>query len=128
MAPKLKRVYEPVLPEDGTRILVDRLWPRGISREAARIDCWLRGIAPSTTLRKQFHGKPEAWDAFCCAYANELACPEAADAIAELAALMTKGRVTLLYAARNEERNNAAALLAWLERQRLVSCLDDHST
>ena len=61
----LKRVYEPASKRDGARILVDRLWPRGLSKEKARIDLWLKDVAPSDSLRKRFHAKPEEWDAFC---------------------------------------------------------------
>jgi uncharacterized protein YeaO (DUF488 family) len=61
----IKRVYDPHAPDDGARILVDRLWPRGIAKDGARIDCWLRDIAPSDTLRKRFHGHSETWDSFC---------------------------------------------------------------
>src|SRR5260221_523088 len=78
----LKRVYEAPEPGDGMRILVDRLWPRGIARDKAGIDLWLRDIAPSDALRKRFHAKPEAWDAFCAAYEAELQ-GEAAQAAAK---------------------------------------------
>jgi uncharacterized protein YeaO (DUF488 family) len=110
---KLKRVYEAPEASDGTRILVDRLWPRGLAKDKARIDLWLKDIAPSDALRKRFHGKPEDWDAFCEAYAAELE-GEAAQA-KELRDLLGKGPVTLLYAARDESHNNAVALRAWLE-------------
>lgn len=111
----LKRVYEAPAASDGTRILVDRLWPRGIAKEKARIDLWLRDLAPSDALRRRFHGKPEDWDGFCKAYFTELETEAAQAAVAELRSHMRKGRVTLLYAARDEERNNAVALKAWLE-------------
>ena len=67
----LKRIYEPPDASDGTRILVDRLWPRGIARDKARIDLWLKEVAPSDALRKRFHGKPDDWDAFRAAYFAE---------------------------------------------------------
>lgn len=111
----LKRVYEPADPGDGTRILVDRLWPRGIGRDKARIDLWLRDIAPSDALRKRFHGKPEDWDLFRAAYAAELESAEARAAAKDLLDRLREGPVTLLYAARDERRNNAVALKAWLE-------------
>lgn len=114
---RLKRVYEPSAASDGARILVDRLWPRGISKDRARIDRWLKEASPSHELRKRFHGKPEAWDDFRRAYEKELKTPEAQAAIAELRQLMRRGPVTLVYAARDESRNNAVALKAWLERQ-----------
>lgn len=115
---KLKRVYEPPEAADGTRILVDRLWPRGIAREKARVDLWLKAIAPSDALRQRFHRKPEEWEQFRAAYAAELEGPAAREALRELLDRMRQGPVTLLYAARDEERNNAVALKAWLDRTR----------
>jgi uncharacterized protein YeaO (DUF488 family) len=111
----LKRVYEASDASDGFRVLVDRLWPRGLSKEKAGVDLWLKDIAPSDALRKRFHGKPEDWEAFCAAYAKELAGSAAQAAVKELLAHKRKGRVTLLYASRDEERNNAVALKLWLE-------------
>lgn len=114
---RLKRIYEPPEANDGTRILVDRLWPRGISREKARVDLWLREIAPSGALRKRFHGKPEDWDAFLAAYAAELQEEaEARSAVETLFGRLRQGPATLLYAARDERHNNAVALKDWLER------------
>jgi uncharacterized protein YeaO (DUF488 family) len=113
----LKRVYDPPGTGDGTRILVDRLWPRGIARDKARIDLWLKNIAPSNALRKRFHAKPDDWDAFCAAYFAELEDAAARAAANDLRERLRKGPVTLLYAARDERRNNAVALKAWLERQ-----------
>jgi uncharacterized protein YeaO (DUF488 family) len=118
MSIRLKRVYEPPAPSDGTRILVDRLWPRGISKDKARIDLWLQDIAPSGALRKRFHGKPEDWDAFCEAYHSELREAAAHAAAEDLFDRLHNGPITLLYAARDEQRNNAVALKAWVERQR----------
>ncbi|APG85381.1 uroporphyrin-III c-methyltransferase [Sinorhizobium americanum CCGM7] len=115
---RLKRVYEAPEASDGTRILVDRLWPRGIAKDKARIDLWLKDIAPSDALRKRFHGKPEDWEAFCEAYAAELESEAAQAAVQELHDLLKKGPVTLLYAARDESHNNAVALKAWLEENR----------
>ncbi|WP_018236487.1 DUF488 domain-containing protein [Ensifer sp. BR816] len=112
---KLKRVYEAPEASDGTRILVDRLWPRGIAKDKAGIDLWLKDIAPSDALRKRFHGKPEDWEAFCAAYAEELEGEAARAAATELRVHLKKGAVTLLYAARDESHNNAVALKAWLE-------------
>jgi uncharacterized protein YeaO (DUF488 family) len=114
----LKRVYEPAAAGDGTRILVDRLWPRGIAKDKAAIDLWLKAIAPSDALRKRFHGHPADWKEFCAAYAAELEAPAAQAAAKELRDLLRKGPVTLLYAARDEAHNNAAALKAWLARPR----------
>jgi uncharacterized protein YeaO (DUF488 family) len=114
----VKRVYEAPDVGDGTRILVDRLWPRGLAKQKARIDLWLRDIAPSDALRKRFHSKPEEWDAFCAAYEAELKRDPAEAATTELLARLRKGPVTLLYAARDERRNNAVALKRWLERRK----------
>jgi len=113
---KLKRIYEAPAAGDGTRILVDRLWPRGIAKDKAKVDLWLKDIAPSDALRKRFHGHPEDWDAFRAAYAAEL--KQAGDAVQELRGHLRKGTVTLLYAARDEKHNNAVALKQWLARRR----------
>src|SRR5438046_4033347 len=112
----VKRVYAKPTKDDGTRILVDRLWPRGIAKAGARVDLWLKEVAPSNDLRKRFHGHPEDWVAFKRAYAAELKSPEAKGALKQLRAHMRAGPVTLLYAAKDEEHNNAVALLAALKR------------
>jgi len=114
----VKRVYSPPDVSDGIRVLVDRLWPRGIARDKAQIDLWLRDIAPSTALRKRFHGKPDAYDAFQSAYFEELKSEAAQSAVKNLLDRLREGPVTLLYAARDERRNNAVALKEWLERQK----------
>ena len=113
---KLKRVYEAPAASDGMRILVDRLWPRGITKAKAKIDLWLKDIAPSDALRKRFHGHPEDWDDFRKAYAAEL--KQAGEAVQELRGHLRRGPVTLLYAARDQEHNNAVALKQWLMRRR----------
>ena len=115
--PAAKRVYDPPEAADGTRVLVDRLWPRGITKDKARVDLWLKEIAPSHELRKRFHDHSEDWEAFCAAYAAELEAPQVREAVQELRARLRSGPVTLLYAAREERHNNAVALLAWLARQ-----------
>ena len=112
---KLKRIYDAPEAGDGTRILVDRLWPRGIAKAKAKIDLWLKDIAPSDALRKRFHGHPEDWDDFRKAYAAEL--KQADEAVKILRGYLRKGPVTLLYAARDEEHNNAVALKQWLVRR-----------
>jgi uncharacterized protein YeaO (DUF488 family) len=112
----VKRVYEPVESSDGSRILVDRLWPRGISKD--KVDLWLKEVAPSHELRRRFHGKPRDWSGFLVAYAKELQQPTPQTAIAELRKWLRQGRVTLLYAARDENHNNALALKLWLEGPR----------
>jgi uncharacterized protein YeaO (DUF488 family) len=114
----LKRVYDPPAKADGTRILVDRLWPRGIAKGDAKIELWLKEIAPSHQLRKRFHGKPEDWDAFRTAYFAEMQSAAAQAAVKELRSHLRKGKVTLLYAARDEDHNNAVALLQWLKKRK----------
>ncbi|MEL6364512.1 MAG: DUF488 family protein [Pseudomonadota bacterium] len=111
---RTKRIYAAPSPEDGARILVDRLWPRGVSKEKARLDAWLRDLSPSDDLRKRFGHDPAGWDDFRAAYALELAEPAAGAALADLRAFMAKGPVTLLFAAKDEARNNAVALQMWL--------------
>jgi uncharacterized protein YeaO (DUF488 family) len=114
---RIKRIYEPTDAADGFRVLVDRLWPRGLARERAKIDLWLKEIAPSDTLRRRFHGDPSAWDHFKTAYYAELEQPPAQSAVHELLDRLTRGPITLLFAARDESRNNAVALKEWLEER-----------
>jgi len=118
MALQVKRIYEAASASDGMCILVDRLWPRGIAKEKAKINLWLKAIAPSDTLRKRFHAKPEKWDAFLEAYSEELSAEAATEAVKELRRHSRKGPVTLLYAARDEAHNNAVALKALLTRRK----------
>ena len=106
-----KRIYEPKAPNDGVRILVDRIWPRGVSKAAAALDLWLKDVAPSTDLRKWFAHRPERWAEFQRRYFLELG---SSVAIAELRALAEVGPVTLLYAARDKDHNEAVALAAFL--------------
>jgi uncharacterized protein YeaO (DUF488 family) len=113
---RVKRIYEPASADDGFRVLVDRLWPRGVSKQKAHIGAWLKEIAPSDALRKQFHGQVETWKEFVAAYARELEEEPAKSAAAELRKKAKHERVTLLYAARDENHNNAVALKDWLER------------
>jgi uncharacterized protein YeaO (DUF488 family) len=105
---KLKRIYDPPAPDDGRRVLVDRLWPRGIAKDAARLDDWLKGIAPSDELRKWFGHDPAKWEEFRERYRVELG--SHGDLLAELRAAAKKGTVTLLFAAKDEEHNNAVVL------------------
>ncbi len=109
---KIKRVYEQPAEEDGTRVLIDRLWPRGISKEAAKIDRWIRDIAPSTELRKFFEHDPDRWKEFSERYRKEL---EENPIVREVARLSSNGPVTLLYAAKDQEHNNALVLRDYLE-------------
>jgi uncharacterized protein YeaO (DUF488 family) len=113
---RVKRIYAPVEESDGFRVLVDRLWPRGMSRDRGRIDLWLKEVAPSETLRRRVHGDPSAWPSFVVDYAGELAQEPARSAVAILRERVRQSPVTLLFAARDEARNNAVALKDWLER------------
>ena len=116
---KIKRVYEKVARGDGTRVLVDRLWPRGLSKEEAALHSWLRDLAPSDELRRWFHARPEGWATFRKRYLKELAQPEASEALTELYRLAGRRRpLTLLFASKNEERNNATVLRDLLEGMR----------
>jgi uncharacterized protein YeaO (DUF488 family) len=115
----VKRVYEKPARADGTRVLVDRLWPRGLSKDRAAVDKWLRDLAPSDTLRKWFHARPEAWLVFRKRYLKELAHPECAPALDELYRLANRRkRLTLLFASKNETHNNAVVLKDLLEGMR----------
>lgn len=104
----LKRAYEPAVPADGKRILVDRLWPRGVSKEHAALDEWMKEIAPSDALREWFGHEPERWPEFQRRYKAEL--HEHAAEVEQLRALAKAHTVTLVYAAHDEERNNAVVL------------------
>ena len=105
---RIKRVYDRPSPGDGERILVDRLWPRGLTRAAARIDSWLKDIAPSDRLRRWFHADDSRWVDFRRLYRQELAGHR--DAVATLKSKAASGTVTLVYAAHDSERNNAVVL------------------
>lgn len=110
---RLKRAYEAPSEEDGVRILVERLWPRGVSKEGAAIDLWMKELAPSTELRKWFHHDPDRWDEFRKRYQHEL--HENGALIAELRQHITEGTVTFIYAASDQERNSAIVLKEYLE-------------
>jgi len=115
----VKRVYEEPAFSDGTRVLVDRLWPRGLSKERAAVDRWLRELAPSDALRKWFHARPGGWAAFRRRYLKELARPECAEALDELYRLAKqRRRLTLLFGSKNEEYNNAVVLKELLDGMR----------
>ena len=115
----VKRVYEKPARGDGYRVLVDRLWPRGLSKGQAALDAWLRDLAPSDELRHWFHARPEAWLTFRKRYLKELAAPEAAEALDELYRLARrKKNLTLLFASRNEHHNNAVVLKELLDGMR----------
>lgn len=111
---RIKRVYDPPAPSDGARILVDRLWPRGLKKETARLDAWVREVAPSDALRKWFGHDPARWRDFQERYSAEL--DANAEAWHELLERARKETITLLYAAHDSEHNNAAALKLNLEK------------
>lgn len=111
----LKRVYEPPTDEDGLRILVDRLWPRGLKRADAAIDLWLKAIAPSPELRKWFAHDPDKWAEFRRRYRSELTAK--ADEIATLRERGGNGVVTLLYGAKDEAHNHAIVLKEFMDRR-----------
>ena len=107
---RLKRTYDAPEPSDGTRVLVDRLWPRGLTKERARVDLWLKEVAPSNQLRIWFGHDPAKWDDFRRRYKAELESGEGQAALARLRGLARQGPVTLVYAARDTEHNDAVAL------------------
>src|SRR3981081_24087 len=119
MGVAVKRVYDAPSTSDGVRVLGDRLWPRGMTKKDAAIKFWLRDLAPSKELREWFHANPEAWRFFRKRYLKELISPEASAALEKVYAAATPGKkLTLLYASRNEDHNNAVVLKELLEGER----------
>ncbi|NHO30169.1 DUF488 family protein [Acetobacter farinalis] len=110
---QVRRIYEAPSPEDGARVLVDRLWPRGVSKERAALDLWLKDIAPSTELRQWFGHEPARWTGFRERYRAELEANPAC--VAQLETLARKGRLTLLFGARDTEQNEAVVLAEYLQ-------------
>jgi uncharacterized protein YeaO (DUF488 family) len=108
----LKRAYDPASSDDGTRFLVERLWPRGIKKEALRLDGWLKDVAPSTELRKWFSHDPAKWKEFQRKYFAEL--DKNQEALEPILAAARKGRVTLVFSSHDSEHNNAVALKSYL--------------
>jgi uncharacterized protein YeaO (DUF488 family) len=109
---QVKRIYESPSPDDGYRILVDRLWPRGIKKVHANIDLWLKEIAPSDSLRKWFNHEPEKWEDFQRRYSEEL--DQKQDLVEQLTEHVRKGKVIFIFSAKNEIHNNAVALREYL--------------
>ncbi len=110
---RTKRIYEDPAESDGRRILVDRLWPRGVSKENAKIDFWAKAISPSNELRRWYQHDPEKWSEFRRRYFKELA--KNPDGVAELRANLGKGAVTLVFSSKETKLNNASALAEYLE-------------
>lgn len=119
MTVRLKRVYDPPSLQDGARILVDRLWPRGLTKDAAALDAWLKEVAPSNELRKWFHAHPAQWSKFREKYLAELTSGAAHSALQQLHDLAGKRRgLTLLFASKNVEQNNALVLKQVIDGER----------
>ena len=114
MSIAIKRVYDAPAASDGERILVDRIWPRGLTKAKAQISAWLKDVAPSTELRKWFGHDPERWAEFRQRYLKELTAN--AEAAGDLKERAKHSRVTLVFAAHDAEHNNAVVLADWLER------------
>jgi uncharacterized protein YeaO (DUF488 family) len=111
----MKRAYEPAEKKDGYRILIDRLWPRGVKKSKLAVDEWMKDLAPSTALRKSFGHDPAKWKKFCAKYRIELRAQAAREEIEALVKRARKSPVTLVYSARDEEHNNAVVLKNVLE-------------
>ncbi|MFD9002500.1 DUF488 domain-containing protein [Streptomyces sp. NPDC059582] len=115
MSVRVRRVYEPPEPDDGTRVLVDRLWPRGLSKDAARVDEWPKGLTPSTELRQWYHGGEGSYEEFTRRYEAELAAPEAAEVLDRLRESAGQGPVTLVTASKSLGQGHASVLARLLE-------------
>ena len=113
----IKRAYDPPSVEDGERVLVDRLWPRGMKKEALELDGWVKDVAPSPALRAWFGHDPARWEEFRKRYQEELSDPARQEALAELSGLGKGGKLTLVYAARDEAHNHATVLRDYLARR-----------
>jgi uncharacterized protein YeaO (DUF488 family) len=111
---QVKRVYDPIGRGDGLRVLVDRLWPRGLSKESAKVDLWVKDLAPSTELRRWFHSKAGAWAEFKMRYNNELLAH--GDAAIDLRKQIGRRKATFLYASKTADRNHAELLRTHLEK------------
>lgn len=109
-AVQVRRIYDPVEPSDGQRVLVDRIWPRGMSKERAHLDEWCKNVAPSTELRTWYGHDPEKFDEFTRRYQEELDDPERAEAFADLTERAERGRLTLLTASKRDDISEATVL------------------
>lgn len=114
---RIKRAYQPVSRKDGYRVLVDRLWPRGIRKQNLELDEWLKDLAPSTELRKAFGHDPAKWKSFVSAYKKELRTPAARGLVDKLVRRSAKRTLTLIYGARDEEHNEAVVLKDLIEKE-----------
>jgi uncharacterized protein YeaO (DUF488 family) len=117
---QVRRIYDTPMPDDGTRVLVDRLWPRGVSKARAELDEWCKQIAPSSELRTWYHHEPQLFDEFTRRYTDELRDPEPAAALAHLRELATQQTLTLLTATKNPDISEAAVLAGLLTRSTAV--------
>jgi uncharacterized protein YeaO (DUF488 family) len=115
----MKRIYETVTPDDGYRVLVERLWPRGVSKVAAQLNAWEREIAPSSELRRWYGHDPTKWEEFQVRYERELQAPETQVILDRLATLAREGSVTLVYASRAGDISNAAVLRRLLANRKV---------
>ncbi|WP_432138083.1 MULTISPECIES: DUF488 domain-containing protein [unclassified Streptomyces] len=114
MSVRVRRVYDPPHPDDGVRVLVDRLWPRGVSKDAARVDEWPKALTPSTELRRWYHAGEGSYEEFTRRYEAELAAPDAAGLLEQVRWLAREGPVTLLTASKTPEESHAAVLVGLL--------------
>ncbi|MCW5250219.1 MULTISPECIES: DUF488 domain-containing protein [unclassified Streptomyces] len=117
MTVRVRRIYDPPEPDDGVRVLVDRLWPRGVAKDAAHIDEWPKGLTPSTELRRWYHGGGGSYDEFVERYEAELTAPEAARLLDHVRELARAGDVTLLTASTSPDESQASVLLRLLDRR-----------
>ena len=116
MSIRVRRIYEPPEPDDGVRLLVDRLWPRGISKEDAHVDEWPKALTPSAELRRWYHAGEGSYDEFRSRYEAELDAPEVGELLEHVRDLVREGRVTLVTASKNPEHGHASVLAGLLEK------------